>query len=74
MKTIWIEITCDNCGASDADYYPQGVADELLKRLGWIITKKGLHFCQWECEKSHSSNIANPTRNYQERTVGNDGI
>lgn len=61
MKTTWIEIVCDGCGC--ADHYKPGNVDSQARENGWVITRKGKHFCSKECHLSHSSNARLPTVN-----------
>lgn len=51
MKTIWIEIQCDNCGI--ADYYlpPYVNSKKVARGNGWIITSDDKHYCSKECYK-----------------------
>lgn len=49
MKKTWVEIICDTCGGAE-HFVPGDVAGQA-RRAGWIVTRKGKHFCSKACKE-----------------------
>jgi hypothetical protein len=46
-RRAWVEIECDHC--LSCDYFAPGDVTDIARNHGWIITRKGEHFCSPDC-------------------------
>lgn len=49
MKSKWVQMECDYCGS--VDYYRPGHVDDSARERGWIVTRRGKHFCGSKCRE-----------------------